>query len=89
MKIHNFNSAMVRKIVLLVALLFIGILSADSQCVMCRAVAEDASQQDGLVGAGINNAILYLMGIPYILLGILAFVFFKKKIGLKFDKFTK
>jgi len=29
------------------------------------------------------------MGIPYILLGILAFVFFKKKIGLKFDKFTK
>ena len=50
-----------------------------AQCVMCRAVAEDASTQNGIVGAGINKAIIYLMGIPYILLGILAVVFFIRK----------
>lgn len=61
-------------------LLFV-LLTCDfqAQCVMCRAVAEDASTQDGLVGAGINKAIIYLMGIPYILLGILAVVFFMRK----------
>lgn len=74
----------------LLVLLFLAItLGLDAQCVMCRAVAEDASKQDGIVGTGINNAILYLMGIPYLLLGTLALVFFKKKIGLKFAKFSK
>lgn len=50
-----------------------------AQCVMCRAVAEDASTQGGMVGAGINKAIIYLMGIPYVLLAVLAFVFFMRR----------
>jgi hypothetical protein len=71
---------------LMVILIFIILLFApnllDAQCAMCKAVAEDASSQTG-VGKGINAGILYLMGIPYILLTILYFSFFhKKKISL-------
>tara|TARA_B110000503_G_C7146840_1_gene413387 strand:+ start:876 stop:1121 length:246 start_codon:yes stop_codon:yes gene_type:complete len=49
---------------------------AEAQCVMCKAVAED-SASDGGIGAGLNRGILYLMGIPYILLSALFFVIYK------------
>lgn len=54
----------------------------DAQCVMCRAVAEDSAAQGGL-GRGLNSGILYLMGIPYFLLAILYFGFFRKKVAAK------
>lgn len=54
----------------------------DAQCVMCRAVAEDSAAQGGL-GRGLNSGILYLMGIPYFLLAILYFGFFRKKTQAK------
>lgn len=50
---------------------------ADAQCVMCKAVAEDATEVG--VGRGINTAILYLMAVPYIILVALYFSFFRKK----------
>lgn len=46
-----------------------------AQCSMCRAVVE--SDITGK-GAGINNAIVYLMAIPYVLIGILAVAFVMK-----------
>jgi len=61
-------------------LLCCALLMADAmwgQCVMCKAVAED-SAAEGAVGRGINQGILYIMAVPYILLGIIAFLVFKK-----------
>lgn len=49
----------------------------DAQCVMCKAVAED-SAAEGAVGRGINQGILYIMAVPYILLGTLGYLIFKK-----------
>jgi hypothetical protein len=51
---------------------------ADAQCVMCKAVAEDAADAGG-VGRGLNIAILYLMAVPYLILTTLYFLFFRKK----------
>ena len=51
-------------------------LSADAQCAMCKAVAETGSKDGTAVNGGINNAILYLVVLPYILL----FILFRKKI---------
>jgi hypothetical protein len=50
---------------------------ADAQCVMCKAVVEDATEAG--VGRGINTAILYLMAVPYLILVALYFGFFRKK----------
>lgn len=50
---------------------------AQAQCVMCKAVAEDSAAQ-GAVGRGINQGILYIMAVPYILLGSIAYLIFKK-----------
>jgi hypothetical protein len=52
--------------------------TATAQCVMCKAVAEDSAEAGGL-GEGLNRGILYLMAAPYVLLGTLGYVFFRKR----------
>lgn len=68
-----------KKLRFIFALLVILILISDfvyGQCAMCKATIEtDASD----VGKGVNNAILYIMVMPYILLALIAFVFYRKK----------
>lgn len=53
-----------------------------AQCVMCRAVTESNTtlEQGSNIGEGLNNGILYLMAIPYLLLGTLVWVFYRNKI---------
>lgn len=62
--------------------LFIFLLGdfADAQCAMCRATAETAAKQNTGIGQGLNSGIVYLMLMPYVLLGTVAFVLFRKKI---------
>lgn len=63
----------------LLALLLMVVLAAhaEAQCVMCKAVAED-SAAEGAVGRGINQGILYIMAVPYMLLGVIGYLVFKK-----------
>lgn len=51
----------------------------EAQCAMCRAVLESGDNQE--VAEGINNGILYLMAVPYILIGVLGFFIYKKMRG--------
>ena len=55
-------------LVYLFLFLIIGIEETYSQCSMCRAVIQ--SEEGQATAKGINNGILYLMAIPYILVGI-------------------
>lgn len=67
-----------RRALLLLVLLTLGsMVDMEAQCVMCKAVAED-SAAEGAVGRGINQGILYIMAVPYVLLGILGYLVFKK-----------
>lgn len=67
-----------RRALLLLVLLTLGsMVDLEAQCVMCKAVAED-SAAEGAVGRGINQGILYIMAVPYVLLGILGYLVFKK-----------
>ena len=62
---------------LLVLLILVSVDAVWGQCVMCKAVAED-SAEDGSLGRGLNAGILYLMAIPYLILGFFAWFVFKK-----------
>lgn len=64
-------------VLLVLAMVFIE-HQAVAQCVMCKAVAEDSAEAGGL-GEGLNRGILYLMAVPYVLLGALGYIFFRKK----------
>lgn len=61
--------------ILLAALLFVP-ETAEAQCAMCRAALESAEDQSQ--AEGINNGIVYLMSIPYVLFGIAVAVYFRR-----------
>lgn len=50
--------------------------TADAQCAMCRAVLE--SDTDQSMAKGVNDGIVYLMAIPYILVAGIAFFLYRK-----------
>ena len=64
------------KIKILILICFFNLTDLFSQCAMCRAVLE--SQEDQSVSAGLNEGIIYLMAIPYIVLGVIGFIIYKK-----------
>ncbi len=66
-------------IVTIVALL--AFLQTDAQCAMCRAVLE--SEQGQSTAEGVNNGIVYLMVIPYILVGGIGFMIYWKYLRKK------
>ncbi|PIB27310.1 hypothetical protein [Maribacter sp. 4G9] len=52
--------------------------ATEAQCAMCRAVLE--SEASGTTAEGINNGIVYLMAIPYVLVaGVFYFVYRKMR----------
>ena len=63
------------KIVYTFVFLFLSLVS-NAQCAMCRAVLE--SEEGQTAAEGINNGIVYLMVIPYLLVGGVGFLVYKK-----------
>ncbi len=58
-----------------ILILFLSQLSS-AQCAMCRAVLE--SEENAAIAEGVNNGIVYLMAIPYILVAVLFYFVYKK-----------
>jgi uncharacterized membrane protein len=58
-------------------------LSVNAQCAMCRAALE--SEGNTVKAEAVNDGIVYLMGIPYVLVGIVGYVVYrmyrKKKVA--------
>jgi hypothetical protein len=63
------------KFVLLFVLFFL-VDAILGQCAMCRAVLE--SEEGQASAKGINNGIVYLMAIPYIVVFSIAFIIYRK-----------
>jgi hypothetical protein len=55
---------------------FFFFLQTNAQCAMCRAVLE--SEEGQSTARGINNGIVYLMVIPYLLIGGLGYFIYRK-----------
>ena len=63
---------------LFITILFLMIsFASNAQCAMCRAVLESGSDQK--VAEGVNNGIMYLMIIPYILIAVVGYFVYKSK----------
>lgn len=50
-------------------------LSVNAQCAMCRAALE--SEGNTVKAEAVNDGIVYLMGIPYVLVGIVGYVVYR------------
>ena len=65
-----------KKIILLIVfLILVGSFDSEAQCSMCRAVLE--SEEGQQTAKGINNGIVYLMAIPYVLVGVVGYAVFR------------
>ena len=60
-------------IFLFISLFFLGEVSA--QCSMCRAVLQSGDAQE--TAKGINDGIIYLMAVPYLLVAFVGYQIFK------------
>ncbi len=67
-----------KKLVLFLIISFLS-LSAYSQCAMCKAAVESNANGGDSMAAGLNSGIIYLMFIPYLLVGGVAFLIYKNK----------
>ncbi len=66
-----------RKIVPLIILSFLILpYDVDAQCAMCRAALE--SNTDNGTAEAINDGIVYLMAFPYLLMGGLGYIIYRK-----------
>ncbi len=68
-----------RKLLLVVVLMLLLPSLAEAQCAMCRAVVE--SEADRKTAEGINNGIVYLMALPYVLVAGLFYFIYRKMRG--------
>ena len=67
------------KLILLLSMLTIGTLSVQAQCPMCRTAVESGMDEEGNTkGRGLNDGILYLLAAPYLAVGIVGGIWYKK-----------
>ena len=83
---------MIRKFIPLLitaALLLVFQTKVEAQCAMCKAVLESNMQSgEEAVGKGINDGIIYIMFVPYILIAVGIYLLYrhhKKTADLKLD----
>ena len=57
-----------------------------AQCPMCRATAESNLANGGSEGQGLNNGILYLFFAPYLIVGTVAFLWWRNRIKNREDE---
>ncbi|MDC3181421.1 hypothetical protein OAT17_00460 [Flavobacteriaceae bacterium] len=67
---------MTNKHIVVFFVIFLLVFSLEAQCAMCRAVLESEDGQS--TAKGINNGIIYLMVIPYLLVGGVAYFIYHK-----------
>ncbi|MHA8106772.1 hypothetical protein [Aquirufa sp. 5-AUSEE-100C1] len=70
---------MYKKIFFLVLMLILIQWNADAQCAMCRTTVESTvSNGRSNIATGLNTGILYLLTAPYLLVGAVAWLWFRQ-----------
>lgn len=78
------NQRFVNRTIAIVLFLIVFMFAMDAQCPMCRMSAETNLRNGGTEGQGLNVGILYMLAIPYILVSVIGFLWWKNR-----SKFTR
>ena len=64
----------------LISIVYISIISCSQLCAQCAMCAASVNSNDeNKIGHGLNYGIVFLMSAPYILVGTVAFIWYKKR----------
>lgn len=61
------------------ALSFSAMPDASAQCPMCRIAAESNMKNGGSEGKGLNAGILFMLAMPYLIVGGIGFVWYRNR----------
>jgi len=64
---------LMKRVIVTFLLLTCLVIDSYAQCAMCKSVVESNIDGGSAIGSGLNDGILYLMAMPYLALGIIAF----------------
>lgn len=68
------------KVILAVLVLIIfAIIDASAQCPMCKMAAESNLDHGGTAGQGLNTGILYMLMMPYLLVAIIGYIWYRNR----------
>lgn len=68
----------IKSLLIVFVLTVLGSTASFAQCAMCRATIENnVSNGDVGIGAGLNFGILYLFVMPYLLIGVIGYLWYK------------
>jgi hypothetical protein len=68
-----------RGTILALSLLFLSDMTVNAQCPMCKMGAESNLKNGGTAGRGLNAGILLLFSTPYLLVGGIAYVWYRNR----------
>lgn len=51
----------------------------EAQCPMCRMSAESNLKNGGSSGKGLNAGILYMLATPYLIVGVIGFIWYRNR----------
>ena len=72
-----FRLTVIVSLILLIYIVFASDLQA--QCPMCRMSAESNLQNGGTEGRGLNTGILYMLAMPYMLVAVIGFWWWRNR----------
>ena len=64
---------------LALSLQFVSVPEVYAQCPMCRMSAESNLKNGGTDGQGLNNGILYMLVTPYLLVGVVGYIWWRNR----------
>jgi len=67
-------------VIVLIAVLIVALSpELSAQCPMCRMSAESNLENGGTEGRGLNNGILYMLSLPYLLVATLGHIWYRNR----------
>lgn len=67
-------------VIVLIAVLIVALSpELSAQCPMCRMSAESNLENGGTEGRGLNNGILYMLSLPYLLVATLGYIWYRNR----------
>lgn len=69
----------VKIIFILTVMLIATAVDLSAQCPMCRIAAESNLENGGSAGVGLNTGILYMLTLPYLLVAVIAFIWYRNR----------
>lgn len=72
-------SRIIGSVLLIAALSVVAAPTVSAQCPMCRMSAESNLESGGTEGKGLNTGILYLLAMPYLLVGGIGYIWWRNR----------